>query len=90
VSPTTISLASQSGSTITLTAENGPVHWTISEPSSLLGEVTVSPSSGTLAAGQSTSVTVSGSASLDTQLSVNPGGTTVTVVVGLGLLSSGG
>jgi hypothetical protein len=61
------------GSTITLTAVNGPVQWTITEPSSLLGEVTVSPSSGTLAAGKSTDVTVSGSASLDTQLSVNPG-----------------
>jgi hypothetical protein len=89
VSPTTITLASPSGSVITLTAENGPVHWTITEPSSLIGDVTVSPSSGTLASGKSTTVTVSGSASLDTPLSVNPGRTTVTVVVGLSLLSAG-
>ena len=47
----------------------------------------VSPSSGTLAAGQSVTVTlsVSGLASVDSQLIVNPGGIAVTVVVGVGL-----
>jgi hypothetical protein len=45
----------------------------------------VSPSSGTLAAGQSTtvSISVSGLASLDTTLTVSPGGHPVTVVLGL-------
>ena len=54
---------------------------------SLLGELIVSPSSGTLAAGQSTtvSISVSGLASLDTTLTVNPGGHPVTVVLGVGL-----
>jgi len=73
------------GSTLTLTAAGGPVNWSISEPASLLGELDVSPSSGTLSAGQSTQVTitVSGLASLDTQLTVSPGGHAVTVVLGL-------
>jgi len=87
VSPTTVVLTPLLGSSITLTAEGGPVSWSISEPASLLGELIVSPSSGTLAAGQSTtvSISVSGLASLDTTLTVNPGGQPVTVVLGVGL-----
>ncbi|HEX8005588.1 MAG TPA: hypothetical protein VF482_04075, partial [Trebonia sp.] len=55
-----------------------------SEPSSLIGQLTVSPSSGTLAAGNSVQVTVWTSLlSLDSQLTVYPGGQQVTVVVGL-------
>jgi RNA polymerase sigma factor (sigma-70 family) len=85
VTPARIVLTPLLGSTLTLTAEGGPVNWSISEPASLLGELDVSPSSGTLSAGQSTQVTitVSGLASLDTQLTVSPGGQTVTVVLGL-------
>jgi len=85
VTPTSIVLTPLLGSTLTLTAEGGPVNWSISEPASLLGELDVSPSSGTLSAGQSTQVTitVSGLASLDTQLTVSPGGQAVTVVLGL-------
>src|SRR5580693_5018876 len=87
VSPSTVVLTPLLGSSITLTAEGGPVSWSISEPASLLGELIVSPSSGTLAAGQSTtvSISVSGLASLDTTLTVNPGGHPVTVVLGVGL-----
>jgi RNA polymerase sigma factor (sigma-70 family) len=87
VSPTSVVLTPLLGSTLTLTAENGPVSWSISEPASLLGELNVSPSSGTLAAGQSVrvSISVSGLASLDTTLTVNPGGQPVTVLLGLGL-----
>ena len=61
--------------------------WSTTEPSSLIGKVLVSPSSGTLASGQSVTVTlsVSGLASVDSQLIVNPGGIVVTVVVGVGL-----
>ena len=46
----------------------------------------MSPSSGTLAAGDSVTVQISvtGLASLDTSLTVNPGGQTVAVVLGLG------
>jgi len=85
VTPTSIVLTPLLGSTLTLTADGGPVNWSISEPASLLGELDVSPSSGTLRAGQSTQVTitVSGLASLDTQLTVSPGGQAVTVVLGL-------
>jgi len=85
VSPDTIVLTPLLGSSLTLTAEGGPVSWSISEPASLLGELIVSPSSGTLAAGQSTtvSISVSGLASLDTTLTVNPGGHPVTVVLGV-------
>jgi RNA polymerase sigma factor (sigma-70 family) len=92
VSPTTVVLTPLLGSAITLTAENGPVNWSISEPSSLLGELVVSPASGTLASGQSTEVTisVSGLASLDTHLTANPGGVTITVLIGVGLLSAHG
>jgi hypothetical protein len=92
VSPTTVVLTPLLGSTITLTAENGPVNWTITEPSSLLGKLVVSPASGSLAAGQSTEVTitVSGIASLDTQLTANPGNVTVTVLVGVGLADGRG
>jgi len=84
-SPATVVLTPLLGSTLTLTAENGPVSWSISEPASLLGELNVSPSSGTLAAGQSVqvSISVSGLASLDTTLTVNPGGEPVTVLLGL-------
>jgi RNA polymerase sigma factor (sigma-70 family) len=87
VSPSTVVLTPLLGSSITLTAEGGPVSWSISEPTSLLGGLIVSPSSGTLAAGQSTtvSISVSGLASLDTTLTVNPGGHPVTVVLGVGL-----
>jgi hypothetical protein len=87
VSPGTVVLTPLLGSSITLTAEGGPVSWSVSEPASLLGELIVSPRSGTLAAGQSTtvSISVSGLASLDTTLAVNPGGHPVTVVLGVGL-----
>lgn len=92
MSPTSVVLTPLLGGTITLTAENGPVHWSISEPSSLLGELVVSPASGTLASGQSIEVTisVSGLASLDTHLTANPGGATITVLIGVGLLSAHG
>jgi RNA polymerase sigma factor (sigma-70 family) len=92
VSPTTVTLTPLLGSEITLTAENGPVNWSISEPSSLLGELVVSPASGTLASGQSTEVTisVSGIASLDTHLTANPGGAAITVLIGVGLTSARG
>ena len=74
------------GSTLTLTAEGGPVNWSISEPASLLGELNASQWSGTLNAGQSARVTiaVNGLASLGTQLTISPGGQQVTVVLGLG------
>jgi RNA polymerase sigma factor (sigma-70 family) len=86
LSTTTVELTLLGHGTLTLTASGGPVSWSISEPSSLLGSLTVSPSSGTLAAGDSVTaqISVTGLASLDTTLTVNPGGQTVAVVLGLG------
>jgi RNA polymerase sigma factor (sigma-70 family) len=86
LSTSTVELTLLGHGTLTLTASGGPVSWSISEPSSLLGSLTVSPSSGTLAAGDSVTVQISvtGLASLDTTLTVNPGGQTVAVVLGLG------
>jgi hypothetical protein len=87
VTPRSILLSPLLGGSLTLTASGGPVQWSITEPSSLLGKLTVAPAAGTLAAGQSVTVTlsVSGLASLDSQLTVNPGGITVTVLLGVGL-----
>jgi hypothetical protein len=86
VSPTTVLLSPLLGGSLTLTASGGPVSWSISEPASLLGKLIVAPASGTLSAGSSVTVavTVSGLVSLDTQLTVQPGGQAVTVVLGLG------
>lgn len=86
VSPTTVLVSPLLGGSLRLTASGGPVSWSLSEPASLAGRLTVSPASGTLAAGGSVTVaiTVSGLASLDTQLTVSPGGQLVTVVLGLG------
>jgi RNA polymerase sigma factor (sigma-70 family) len=86
VSPTAVLLSPLLGGSLTLTASGGPVSWSIAAPASLLGELTVSPASGTLRAGGSATVTisVSGLLSLASQLTVEPGGQTVTVVLGLG------
>lgn len=74
--------------TLTLTAQGGPVtHYAITVPSSLLGMLRVMPSSGSLAPGQSAqvTVTVAGPLSADTQISVSPGGHSVTVLLDVGL-----
>jgi RNA polymerase sigma factor (sigma-70 family) len=86
VSPTTVLLSPLLGGSLTLTATGGPVSWSIAEPASLLGELTVTPASGTLSAGGSVTVTITVAvlASLDTQLTVQPGGQAVTVLLGLG------
>jgi hypothetical protein len=57
VTPTTIVLG-PGGGTLTLRASFGAVSWSIAESSSLVGLVTVSPAAGTLASGQSTTVTL--------------------------------
>ena len=87
VTATTVLLTPLLGGKITLTAEGGPVDWSISERASLLGSVTVSRSSGHLAAGASTTVTIGTSslASLDTTLTVHPGGAVIRVLLGVGL-----
>jgi RNA polymerase sigma factor (sigma-70 family) len=86
VSPTLVLLSPLLGGTLTLTASGGPVSWSVSEPASLLGQLTVSPASGTLSAGGSATVTLSvtGLASVASELTVEPGGQAVSVVLGLG------
>jgi hypothetical protein len=100
VSPTTIVLGVNGGS-LTLRASYGTVDWSIAESSGLVGRVTVSPAAGTLASGQSTTVTLSASsllsglrvaapagglgACVDCTLTVNPGGITVTVVLDISI-----
>ncbi|HUN37116.1 MAG TPA: sigma-70 family RNA polymerase sigma factor [Trebonia sp.] len=85
VSTNNIALTVGSSSSFTLTADGGPVSWSISVPSGLLGSVAVSQQSGTLEAGQSTTITVTGTglASVDSQLTISPGDQTVTVDVSL-------
>jgi RNA polymerase sigma factor (sigma-70 family) len=87
VSSTTILLSVGSSATITLTASGGPVTWSITPSQALIGGLTVAPSSGTLADGASTTVTVSASDLLTVggQLTVEPGGLTVTVVLSVNL-----
>ena len=67
----------------TITASGGTVSYTIDNPAPA-GDLTVSPSAGTLSAGQSVtvSVTVSSTTGLasETDLTVNPGGLTVAVL----------
>jgi RNA polymerase sigma factor (sigma-70 family) len=87
VSTGTVVLTPLLGSTITLTATGGSVTWSVSEPASIIGTVAVYPSSGSLAAGHSTrlTITVRSLLSLDTSLDFYPGGIPVHVVLGLGL-----
>jgi RNA polymerase sigma factor (sigma-70 family) len=96
VTPTSI-LLGLNGGTLTLTASFGSVDWSITESSGLIGNVTVAPAAGTLASGQSTTVTLTASSPLaglrmaesagavgacaDCTLTVNPGNITVTVVL---------
>jgi hypothetical protein len=63
VTPTTIVLGLNGGS-LTLKASFGAVNWSIAESSSLVGRVTVSPTAGTLASGQSTTVSLRASSLL--------------------------
>jgi RNA polymerase sigma factor (sigma-70 family) len=69
--------------TFTLTAKGGPVSFTISGAADLA----VSPGSGSLAAGATATITVTSSSliTLDEQLTINPGGYTVTVVLSISL-----
>jgi hypothetical protein len=68
----------------TLTANGGPATWSITEPTSLLGLLAVTPPSGTLAAGQSVTVQLSVSllSALTTTLTVSPGDQIVNLLIG--------
>jgi RNA polymerase sigma factor (sigma-70 family) len=91
ISAGTLDLATVNGTAsgkFTITAKGGPVSdYSITAGSALAGRLTVSPSSGSLAAGASVTVTVTSTSqiALDGQLIVSPGGQTVTVVLSIGL-----
>jgi hypothetical protein len=90
VSPGTLDLAVVNGTgtgDVTITAHGGPVSYSIAVGSSLAGKLTASPSSGSLASGQSVTITVTSTSllGLDGQLTVNPGGQSVTVLLSVGL-----
>ena len=83
VSPATLTVTPPGGGTITLTASGGTVTWSVSEPAGLEKKVVVAPTSGTLAAGQTAtvSVTVPGPGKPRVHLTFVPGGAIVTVVI---------
>jgi len=90
VSPGTLDLAAVNGTAtgnVTITAHGGPVSYSISLGSALAGKLTASPSSGSLTSGQSVTVRVTSTTllGLDGQLTVNPGGESVTVLLSVGL-----
>jgi hypothetical protein len=90
VSTGTLRLVSVKGvatAKFTLTARGGPVSYSITPGSSLVGRLSVTPSSGTLASGASVTVTVTSTSlvALNGQLTVNPGGQTITVVLSISL-----
>jgi len=91
VSTGRLDLVSVKGTAIgkfTITAKGGPVSaYSITAGSALVGRISVSPSSGSLAAGASATVTVTSTSvvALAGNLTVNPGGRTVTVVLTISL-----
>jgi hypothetical protein len=82
-----VSVNGTATSTFTITARGGPVSYSISVGSALLGAIGVSPASGTLAAGASATITVTAHSlvAVAGQLTVNPGGHAITVVVSVKL-----
>ena len=88
-------LSALSGASLRLTASGGPVSWSITESSGLIGKLSVAPASGRLLAGQSTTVSVNvtggllglaaprtgGGVCVGCQLTVNPGGIVVSVII---------
>lgn len=72
------------GTTISLTAQGGPVTWS-STVSGGLGKVHLSPSGGTINAGATVTVTVTAKSSASgQQVTISPGGTVFTIFVALG------
>ena len=86
-----LALASVKGTAVgkfTLTARGGPVSaYSVTAGSALAGRISVSPASGSLAAGASVTITVTSKSlvALDGKLTVNPGGLTITVVLSISL-----
>jgi RNA polymerase sigma factor (sigma-70 family) len=91
VSTGRLDLVSVKGTAIgkfTLTAKGGPVNsYSITAGSSLVGHISVSPAQGSLAAGASVTITVTSTSlvALNGQLTVNPGGHVIIVVLTISL-----
>lgn len=85
VTPAKLVLATGASATgkILLTAQGGPVSYSITIPPGKAGEVAVAPSSGSIPSGASVTVTVTGSgtAAATVPVMVNPGGHTVIVLL---------
>jgi hypothetical protein len=87
VSPPMLVLSGQPASgTIVLTAQGGPVSYSITIPPGHQGELTVTPSSGSLAAGASATITATAvsTGALNVPVTVEPVGQTVVVRSGAG------
>jgi RNA polymerase sigma factor (sigma-70 family) len=86
VSPAELDITSPGSGTITLTASGGPVSWSVSVPTGQTKKdgVAVTPTSGTLADGDTIVVTVTadGPGKPTVHLTFSPGGEIVKVVVG--------
>jgi RNA polymerase sigma factor (sigma-70 family) len=83
-----VSVSGTATGRFTLTANGGPVSgYSITVGSTLAGSISVSPSAGSLASGASVTITVTSTSlvALDGQLTVNPGGQTITVVLSVSL-----
>lgn len=83
-------LVGPNGATVSLQAVGGPVAWSVSGTGLLDGSLTISPSSGTLAAGQQVTVTVTADVlATGDVLTVSPcGHTYVLVVASVGLIGA--
>jgi len=84
VSPSALDVTPPASGSITVTASGGPVNWSVSEPAGLEKKVVIAPMSGTLAAGETVtiSVTVTGPGKPRVHLTFVPGGSVVTVRIG--------
>jgi RNA polymerase sigma factor (sigma-70 family) len=86
VSPATLDITSPGTGTITLTASGGPVDWSVSVPPGKTKKdaVVITPTSGTLADGDTITVTVTAESATKpkVKLTFSPGGETVKVTVG--------
>jgi RNA polymerase sigma factor (sigma-70 family) len=82
-----VSVNGTGSSTFTITAQGGPVSYSIAVGGALLGRISVSPASGSLAAGASATITVTSNSlvAVAGQLTVNPGGHAITVVISVKL-----
>jgi len=82
-----VSVNGTATSTFTITAQGGPVSYSIAVGGTLLGSVGVSPASGSLAAGASARITVTSNSlvAVAGHLTVNPGGHAITVVISVKL-----